>query len=395
MAFSKIILNGTTQMDVTETTAVPGDVKYPKVFTKADGLQSTGTDSGFTYIAENTTYESVLLGNTTNNVATGQYSIAEGNATTASGNYSHAEGNQTLTSTAGQGQHAEGYNTTASGNYDHTEGSGTLADGGAAHAEGLQTTASYANAHAEGRYTLASAAAAHAEGWSSTASGQRSHAQGTECLASTNNACAGGASSTASHTNSFAYGSHVYTTRQNQVVVGQYNKPDNTSAVFLVGNGLNSSAQSDAFAVHTDGRVSAGANATASEDLVRLGQILDFQVNELSGDVTCSNGSWCTPTSVQLNSTGLYLVSAHVEFGSSSVGRRAIILTSNPSGSTGNLINHQCIDARAPVNGDETSNSIVTILNVTQANYKIYCRAWQNSGSTKTVTGSLRAVKLK
>ena len=53
------------------------------------------------------------------------------------------------------------------------------------------------------------------------------------------------------------------------------------------------------------------------------------------------------------------------------------------------------MDARAPVNGDKTTNSIVTILNVTQTGYKIYCRAWQNSGSTRTVTGSLRAVKLK
>lgn len=44
MAFSKIILNGTTLMDVTGTTAVDSDVNYQKVYTKADGVQSTGTN---------------------------------------------------------------------------------------------------------------------------------------------------------------------------------------------------------------------------------------------------------------------------------------------------------------------------------------------------------------
>lgn len=45
MAFSKIILNGVTLMDVTQTTAVDSDVNYNKVYTKADGVQSTGTNA--------------------------------------------------------------------------------------------------------------------------------------------------------------------------------------------------------------------------------------------------------------------------------------------------------------------------------------------------------------
>lgn len=44
MAYSKIIFNGTTLMDVTGTTAVESDVNYQKVFTKADGVQGTGTN---------------------------------------------------------------------------------------------------------------------------------------------------------------------------------------------------------------------------------------------------------------------------------------------------------------------------------------------------------------
>ena len=46
MAFSKIIFNGTTLMDVTQTTAIDSDVNYQKVYTKADGIQSTGTNQG-------------------------------------------------------------------------------------------------------------------------------------------------------------------------------------------------------------------------------------------------------------------------------------------------------------------------------------------------------------
>lgn len=46
MAFSKVIFNGTTLMDVTGTTAVDSDVNYQCVYTKADGMQSTGTNQG-------------------------------------------------------------------------------------------------------------------------------------------------------------------------------------------------------------------------------------------------------------------------------------------------------------------------------------------------------------
>ena len=45
MAFSKVILNGTTLMDVTGTTAIESDVNYSKVFTKANGVQVSGTNT--------------------------------------------------------------------------------------------------------------------------------------------------------------------------------------------------------------------------------------------------------------------------------------------------------------------------------------------------------------
>lgn len=43
MAFSKIIVNGTTNIDVTQTTATASDVLYGKTLVIADGTTATGT----------------------------------------------------------------------------------------------------------------------------------------------------------------------------------------------------------------------------------------------------------------------------------------------------------------------------------------------------------------
>lgn len=43
MAFSKIIVNGTTNLDVTQTTATAADVLYGKTLVIADGTTATGT----------------------------------------------------------------------------------------------------------------------------------------------------------------------------------------------------------------------------------------------------------------------------------------------------------------------------------------------------------------
>lgn len=46
MAFSKIILNGTTLMDSTIATATASDITSPKTAMLADGVMTTGTGSG-------------------------------------------------------------------------------------------------------------------------------------------------------------------------------------------------------------------------------------------------------------------------------------------------------------------------------------------------------------
>lgn len=86
------------------------------------------------------------------NVATGNYSHAEGTKTTASGSASHTEGVRTTAS--GQCSHAEGYWTYATGSYSHAEGYQTKAQGSNSHAGGYGTIA---NAHqfVHGRYNTA------------------------------------------------------------------------------------------------------------------------------------------------------------------------------------------------------------------------------------------------
>ena len=101
------------------------------------------------------------------NVASGEFSHAEGTKTTAVGYASHAEGEGT--EAKGYASHTEGSYTTASGNYSHAEGRSTKASGNNSHAEGESTEASGNNSHAEGIFTNAIGANSHASGVSTTA----------------------------------------------------------------------------------------------------------------------------------------------------------------------------------------------------------------------------------
>ena len=137
------------------------------------------------------------------NVASGNYSHAEGYNTTASGEASHAEG--IGTKAEGYFSHAEGINTEATGRYSHAEGYNTIASSFSSHAEGDGTTAIGTGCHAEGAGTKANANYAHAEGRGTTALGEASHAEGTDSTASGSSSHAEG-SSTASGNYSHAEG---------------------------------------------------------------------------------------------------------------------------------------------------------------------------------------------
>lgn len=89
---------------------------------------------------------------------------------------------------AGTGKHSEIFNdpnNIASGNYSHAEGSGTEA-GHYSHAEGVNTVASGYRAHAEGIETVASGNQSHAEGEATIASKSDQHVQGCWNIEDTN-----------------------------------------------------------------------------------------------------------------------------------------------------------------------------------------------------------------
>lgn len=86
---------------------------------------------------------------TANNEASGIYSHAEGEKTTASGNAAHAEGKETTAS--GDYSHAEGLNTVANGTAGYAGGAYTFASGNWAFAHGFGTK-SNANQAAFGKY---------------------------------------------------------------------------------------------------------------------------------------------------------------------------------------------------------------------------------------------------
>lgn len=150
----------------------------------ADGLECPdGTYFPTTSYAE-------IFNDYTYNVATGNFSHAEGGGTTASGNQSHAEGGGTI----------------ATGGCSHAEGTGTTANGYSSHAEGNATIVSAVNAHAEGNstYIHSTAENSHAEGTGSYTKGVNAHAENSS-YANGKNSHSGG-EATAGGVNSFAHG---------------------------------------------------------------------------------------------------------------------------------------------------------------------------------------------
>ena len=132
-----------------------------------------------------------IFGDYANNIAVGQWSIAEGSGTVAKGRASHAEG--AMTQALNDGCHTEGYQTKATGYWSHAEGELTVVSSYASHAEGSYcilpdgtkrygTAAGYAS-HIEGGGCHATGSCSHAEGLATTVSGAQSHAEGRYTIA--------------------------------------------------------------------------------------------------------------------------------------------------------------------------------------------------------------------
>ena len=203
----------------------------------------------------------VVINDIVKNIASGNFSYAEGTETNAINFASHAEGRGTIAS--GMGSHAEGGGTIASGVVSHAEGRLALASGAVSHAEGTNTMASGKNSHVEGDYTIAFGEASHAEGWqttaageashaegcATTASGAQSHAEGIETTASGEFSHAEGEQTTASGACSHAEGVNTIANHLAQHVFGQYNIEDSSERgtyIEIVGNGNSAASRSNA-----------------------------------------------------------------------------------------------------------------------------------------------------
>lgn len=160
----------------TTAATMPAGYEYSTTLYDADGvLEYYNTDDNNLFISGTGNY-SIMADNDSVIVASGNYSYAEGQGTTASNLNAHAEGLSTVAS--GNSSHAEGYGTLSSGNQSHAEGDETTASGNYSHSEGRRTTASGLYAHAEGYFTIAEGDESHAEGAYTYASGTYSHAGG-------------------------------------------------------------------------------------------------------------------------------------------------------------------------------------------------------------------------
>lgn len=195
-----------------------------------------------------------------NTTAAGQYSHAEGlnTNTDINGNGSHAEGRETLA--YGIGSHAEGRSTQANGEYSHAEGYSAIAGSDYSHAEGLSTYAGGEYSHVEGFANATYANSSHAEGNGTQAHALYSHAEGSLTRTYGVSSHAEGWGSEAYGTGSLAVGLYTIASgavdgnnppNTTQAAFGKYNLPNNTSSLFVIGDGLDANNRHDVLRVNS------------------------------------------------------------------------------------------------------------------------------------------------
>jgi hypothetical protein len=131
---SSIQLTGSFDERYTQTSSL-------NTFTASfNAISSSFATIGSNQFNGNQTITGSLIQGLEGNIATGEYSHAEGSVTKATGDYSHAEGDFTQ----------------AIGDYSHAEGQETIASGAYSHAEGYQTIALGQRQHVTGQYNFVS-----------------------------------------------------------------------------------------------------------------------------------------------------------------------------------------------------------------------------------------------
>ena len=187
-------------------------------------------------------------------VASGQHSIAIGNFCTASG----------------FGATASGYYTMATGNESSTYGSGS--------------SATSVGSTASGAYSTASGSGSTAIGYYSSASGNNSTASGSYSYASGNNSTASGTYSTASGNNSTASGTYARTTVNNTTEIGYWSDGSTRGgAIRAHGTGMVAMTIQNRSTAFGDGGATAGSEA--DNTVIREGIAFRRNGNEILIDL--------------------------------------------------------------------------------------------------------------
>jgi len=212
--------------------------------------------------------------------ASGLQAHAEGISTQASGAGSHSEGQSTTTTAAGS--HAEGQLTVTSGTYSHAEGRSSIAKGSYSHAEGWQSVSYASYSHAEGVNTITSGSYSHAEGDGTTTLSIGAHSEGYYTIAQGVGSHAEGDQTVAVGMYSHVAGHKTIASGSYQSVIGSYNKRDNSTSIFIVGNGTadDNASRSDVLRVETTGLQVTGSVIVASS----LGGALTLQPSSIDSD---------------------------------------------------------------------------------------------------------------
>lgn len=304
----------------------------------AEGLNSTASGNYAHAEGRGTTASGVSAhAEGTTSTASGDYSHAEGYGTTASGTYSHSEGNNSQS--IGQYSHAEGYSTARS-DYSHTEGDHTevQANSTAGHAEGYYSSVRANYAHAEGGNTIASGQYGHAEGYQTTASNNASHSEGSGTTASGPSSHAEGTQTTSSGASSHAEGS-------GNTASGQYSHVEgiNTSASGTGSHAEGGGTIAASNVQHVQGQYNIADNQNVYADIVGNGTSTSARSNAYTLDWS-GNGVYAGKVTVGANPTNNMDVTTkqYVDTAIAGVGGSTVTIT--PSLSTGTKVADYEID---------------------------------------------------
>ena len=258
------------------------------------------------------------------------------------------------------------------GGYSYAEGADVVSCEYVSHAEGSNTRALGYESHAEGSQTRATGSFSHAEGTLTRAFGWASHAQNNGTTAN----CA------------------------SQTVIGEYNEldPDATLTTrrgryaFIIGNGTDSNPmwRSNALTVDWDGNVECSGNVISAN--IGNQPYHGAPDNEVT---TLANNSWKVLGSFKVPA-GVSLVDIVVRFNndSSGTGYRAIIISTNNDADSTGAVGNIATDFQRAVSGNYTSCQChYPSYPTTETTY--YIKAYQNSGSSRTVSSRVYVTRIK